>query len=202
MEEEDKRSLAEEPKQPLVVKRNVPSDIVFSSSDVRYKNAPIQGYTVIPSSSPSNGMDRQTGPTPPPPATGRPLLGQGRRQEGRNDALPRMSVPGLIQLPHGPPPEPSRLSPRRADVGHPTSYDRSRHQDNRDRSYRKSGPQRTLFDPANPHKPIMVPPRDDGSNTVAAPSLLGCPEVVFQSLPADQGNNSSRPAWYDPQSER
>lgn len=210
MEEEDRRSLAEEPKKPIVTKKNVPSEIVFASSDIRYKNVPIQGYTVIPSS--SNGMDRQTGPTPPPPPmSGRPLLGQGRRQEARNDVPPRMSVPGLIQLPLVPPPEPSRLSPRRGDVGHsggmhPASYDRSRQpQDNRDqanRSYRKAGPQRTLFDPANPHKPIVVAPRDEGNSHPVAPSLLGCPEVVFQSLPADQGNNSSKPAWYDTQSER
>ena len=67
------------------------------------------------------------------------------------------------------------------------------------RSYRQVGPQRSLFDPANPHKPIMVASRDDVTNQ---PIPVGCPEMSFQSLPADQGNTSSRPTWYDPQSER
>lgn len=187
------------------------SDIVFASSDIRYQNKPIQGYTVIPS---SNGTDRQSDPAPPQ-TTGRPLFGQGRRQEpARNDMPPRMSIPGLIQLPLVPPPESSRLSPRRADIGHTSgphgmSFDRNapRQPESREmsnRSYRKSGPgpQRTLFDPANPHKPIVVPSREDAVNHPAASSLISCPEMTFQSLPADQGNNSSRPAWYDPQSER
>lgn len=212
MEEEDKRSLAgAETKQLSGAKQNslLSSNVVFASADIRYQNKPIQGYTVIPS---SNGTDRPSDPAPPQ-STGRPLLGQGRRQEpARNDVPPRMSIPGLIQLPLGPPPESSRLSPRRADIAHTSgphgaSYDRHapRQPDSRDmssRSYRKSGPQRTLFDPANPHKPIVIPPREDAINHPVASPLTGCPEMTFQSLPADQGNNSSRPAWYDPQSER
>ena len=50
----------------------VPSDVVFVSSDVRYRNTPAPGYTVIlsPSSS-SNDMDRQSGQikNKPPPTT-------------------------------------------------------------------------------------------------------------------------------------
>jgi hypothetical protein len=65
--------------------------------------------------------------------------------------------------------------------------------------------QRTLFDPANPHKPIVVATRaDDGPPNSQQTSLLGCPEMTFLTLPADQSNvnSSSRPAWYDPQSEK
>ena len=229
MEEEDKRSLAGEQYRqapPARLSDKAP-EIVFDFTDIRYKNKPIQGYTVIPSAhSSTNGVDvdRQTGPTPPP-MTGRPLLGQGRRQEVGKSGPPRMSVPGLIQLPIGPPPpmEQSRLSssPRRSDFPAPSasSYDRSsipRQQDHNrgggdvtNRPYpRKTGPQqRTLFDPANPHKPIVVATRaDDGQNSQqsAAASLLGCPEMTFLTLPADQSNvnSSSRPAWYDPQSEK
>lgn len=231
MEEEDKRSLAgEQYKAPPPASARLPDkgqEIIFGCTDIRYKNKPIQGYTVIPSapSTSANGVevDRQTGPTPPPPMTGRPLLGQGRRQEVGKTAPPRMSVPGLIQLPLGPPPsmEPPRLSssPRRGDFVGPSasSYDRSsipRQQDHTrggdagNRSYpRKTGPvqQRTLFDPANPHKPIVVATRaDDGPPNSQQTSLLGCPEMTFLTLPADQSNvnSSSRPAWYDPQSEK
>lgn len=223
MEEEDKRSLAgtesnhRGPGSKQQPTARIPSDVVFASADIRYQNKPIQGYTVIPT---SDGIPERYPEPTPAPTTGRPLLGQGRRQEPprndpppRNEPTPRMSVPGLIQLPLGPPPEPSRLSPRRADLTHSSSvhgssYDRNvpRQQESREMAnraaYRKSGPQRTLFDPANPHKPIVVAPRDDGNNHPVSNSQVGCPEMTFQSLPADQGNNSSRPTWYDPQSER
>ncbi|KAI9553174.1 hypothetical protein GHT06_021068 [Daphnia sinensis] len=221
MEEEDKRSLAGEhynQPPPVAVAQNKAPEATFACTDIRYRNKPMEGYTVIPTSS-ANGVEVQKQTSPP--VGGRPLLGQGHRQDVRSYPPPRMSVPGLIQLPLGPPPSdmmrPSS-SPRRSDVvsypGGSSAYDRSapRQQDhNREasRSYpRKAGPmqQRTLFDPANPHKPIVVAARDDGSNgqqqSAASASQLGCPEMTFLTLPADQGNNmSSRPAWYDPQSE-
>ncbi|XP_057381514.1 telomerase-binding protein EST1A-like isoform X2 [Daphnia carinata] len=213
MEEEDRRSLAgEHYNQPVASAiANKAPEATFACTDIRYRNKPMEGYTVIASSS-ANGIeaDKQTSP----PVAGRPLLGQGHRQDVRSNPPPRMSVPGLIQLPLGPPPSdvmrPSS-SPRRSDVvSYPagSSYDRSaaRQQDH-SRSYpRKAGPmqQRTLFDPSNPHKPIVVASRDGGSNgqQQSVASQLGCPEMTFLTLPADQGNNmSSRPAWYDPQSE-
>lgn len=216
MEEEDKRSLvSNEPRQlynPKAANAGRP-EIVFACSDIRYQNKPIEGYIVMPS---SNGMDRQSENVSQAPVTGRPLLGQGRRQEPnntspKNEIPPRPSIPGLIQLPQGPPPiSQSRQSPRRSDAPYPSgthssSYDRNmtrQHHESREvasRSYRQVGPQRSLFDPANPHKPIMVASRDDVTNQ---PIPVGCPEMSFQSLPADQGNTSSRPTWYDPQSER
>lgn len=211
MEEEDKRSLAGEhnnqrPPVASAVASQAP-EATFACTDIRYRNKPMEGYTVIATSS-ANGIaaEKQTSP----PAAGRPLLGQGYRQDMRSNPPPRMSVPGLIQLPLGPPPS---SSPRRSDVvSYPagSSYDRcAPRQQDHSRSYpRKAGPmqQRTLFDPANPHKPIVVAARDDGSNgqqqPAASATQLGCPEMTFLTLPADQGNNmSSKPAWYDPQSE-
>lgn len=220
MEEEDKRSLAgKRCNQPPPVVSGLATkqpEVVFACTDIRYKNKPIQGYCVIPTSS-ANGVEGQTSA----PSAGRPLLGQGSKQDVTAHPPARMSVPGLIQLPVGPPPsELNRLSssPRRADVvSHPaeSSYDRSsipRQDHNRGdvagRSYpRKAGPmqQRTLFDPANPHRPIVVASRggDDGMANGQQQSALGCPEMTFLTIPADQGNNmSSRPAWYDPQSEK
>ena len=235
MEEEDRRSQVGESRQQQqrpVKQQNAPAslppDIKFTCSDVRYLNKPMKGYSVIL----SNGMDPNPPAVPtsvPPPLiadhpVGRPILGQGRKQEQpkplRNSephptaVSNRMSVPGLIQLPHGPPahqPEHSRHSPRRADG--PSSsrhqHDNRSNQDsaNRPNSYRKVNSQRTLFDPSNPHKPIVVPHRDDNAVSHAhqrtTSPLLACPEQFYQSPPVDsQSGSSSKPSWYDPHSER
>lgn len=188
MEEEDRRSLAEEPK----LHQAKQEQLQFASSDIRYRNKQAQGYVVIP-----NGGERSTQPM------GRPLHGQSRLQEARSESnAPRMPIPGLIQLP----PQPERHSPRRGET-HPAPYRGApRHLEARltdpSSSYRKPSTQRTLFDPSNPHKPIVVASREEGVNPHAQPTLLPCPEAIYQSLPADQGNVSSKPTWYDPQSER
>lgn len=215
MEEEDRRSQVGDSRQRPVKQQNVASapqpTINFACADIRYLNKPMQGYTVIPS---ANGMDRiPPAPTASVPPTsqpvGRPIFGQGRKQE--TPPSNRMSVPGLIQLPHGPPthqPEQSRHSPRRADGPPPSRHQHENRssQDAANRTYRKANSQRTLFDPSNPHKPIVVPLRDDntGSHPRTASPLLACPEQFYQSPPTDQSSatSSSKPAWYDPHSER
>lgn len=212
MEEEDRRSLAEDPKYLQHQAKNKDQGVQFASADFRYQNKPIQGYTVIPS---SNGMERIPSASSQPSPQGRPLLGQGRLQESRSDnTSPRMPIPGLIQLPQGSQAEPSRHSPRRSDTHsgstagtyHPRGPPRQLEARLNDpsASYRKPSTQRTLFDPSNPHRPIVVASREEGVNSYVphSSSLLPCPEAIYQSLPTDQGNSLSKPAWYDPQSER
>lgn len=224
MEEEDRRSLAEEPKphynyyqtprpqQQQQQQRPAEPSVNFASADVRYKNKPAEGYVVLPSS--NGGEVRQLGNAASHPPAGRPLFGQGRKPE--QTPVPRFSVPGLIQLPAGPLPpagpppaighqQPPRHSPRRPEG---PSYRERRNSNNSDssRNYRQvpGAQQRTLFDPANPHKPIVVAQRDDTTSHHVRPRggspLLGCPEA-YLSLPADHGTGTSKPAWYDPNSD-
>ena len=214
MEEEDRRSLAaEKPKQLYYPGKQEQQPTppaaapVFACSDIRYRNKPMQGYTVMPS---SNGTSDSVQPT------GRPVFGQGRRQD--STAVPRLSVPGLIQLPSGPPPSNQpRHSPRRTDgPQHFRDYDRGHssgrpsdfRNNNNDptRNFRKTPgvQQRTLFDPANPHKPIVVAAsREDPHHHHPRPDspLQGCPEA-YLSLPADHGTGPAKPLWYDPKSDR
>jgi len=216
MEEEDRRSMAGETKaqqqyyRPPVQQQ--PPPIVFPCMDVRYKNKPIQGYTVYPEDDTvKNGTDAQ-------PPSGRPLLGPGRITPAEPLPVPRLTVPGIIQLPTAPPPpipshpQSQRYSPRRSEGPRQHHHHLNNNNDS-SRNFRKTPPgtqQRTLFDPANPHKPIAVvaAQRDHEVRDHLRPGspIFGCPEA-FLSIPSVEhggssaNNSSNKPAWYDPDSD-
>ena len=237
------------------VTNKMPERVVFASSDIRYRDKPLEGYTVICNSRSSpTGSDKVVSSmgrdqfvhrsTDNKMPTGRPLLGQGRKQENHP---PPTNVPGLIQLPNNPPPSqdhrghpswqagqgrgggililPPQGPPPQMSGGPPPRFSDSRnpppfpphHQyhhppDNGGRGpMRQPANQRTLYNPANPHKPIMVgqnaregdvhvafhPP---GPPPNGPPMMAHCPENHSAPLSNDQG--SSKPSWYDPNSDR
>ena len=66
--------------------------------------------------------------------------------------------------------------------------------------------QRTLYNPANPHRPIPIAV-DHREGDVAGPSApyaqLGPFTPLAASVPADSSAaGSSKPSWYDPNSDR
>ena len=158
-----------------------------------------------------SSLPRDTTPHPKAPLPGRPLLGQGRRQEAglkaEGPSSCRMSVPGLIQLPQKAPPakadynrNPNPNRQGHARESHPHG-DYSRSSDGRGGgiscSVRKQTIQRTLYDPANPNKPILVGQREGDVHYSSLPYAEN-----HQGLPTDLGSASSKPSWYETSSER
>ena len=89
---------------------------------------------------------------------------------------------------------PSGAHPRHSDMRGGVSSDR-----------RKATSQRTLFDPANPHRPIVVNQREGdsyGHPQQASPgSGIVYPEM-HPTLAADHGTSTGKPSWYEPNSDR
>jgi len=127
-----------------------------------------------------------------------------------------MSVPGLIQLPHhsGPPPSLDHTKAMQRQgretlphLNYPPTGTHPRHSDMRSSAptdRRKVMSQRTLFDPANPHRPIVVNQREGDAHShpqQASPgSGIVYPEM-HPTLPVDNGTSTGKPSWYEPNSD-
>ena len=128
-----------------------------------------------------------------------------------------MSVPGLIQLPHHPAPshsfdhgKPMQRQGREthSHVNYPSTGTHPRHSDMRNSvpsDRRKVMSQRTLFDPSNPHRPIIVSQREGDSYSHPQQASPGSgvlyPEIQ-PTLSVDHGTSTGKPSWYEPNSDR
>ena len=194
MEEVNRRSLAGETKtqhnRPQVQKQ--PSPIVFPCMDVRYKNKPIQGYTVFPED--ENGTDAQ-------PPTGTPLLEPGSVAPVEPPSVATRTVPGMTQMPTAPPPPTIPSHPQSQRCSPKLVEGPSQHHHHLDNNNDPPGTQqRTVFDQAG----VVAVQRDYEARDDPRPvsPLLSCLEVSSSTLPVEQErssaiNSSYKPPWYD-----
>jgi len=156
--------------------------------DVRYKNKPIQGYTVFPED--ENGTE---------PPTGTPLLEPGRVTPMEPPSVATRTVPEIIQMTTAPPPPQSqRYSPKLVEG--PSQH--HHHLDNNNDP--PVTQQRTVFEQAG----SVAVQRDHEARDHLRPGspLLGCLEVSPSTLPVEHegssaNNSSNKPAWYDQNSD-
>lgn len=202
MEIEEKRTTAEPPapRRPPAAemagaKAGARTPMVFASQDARYLDRPSQGYIVMCSSSGDSVTQLN-------PNQGRPVLGGAGRS----------AVPGIIQLPQAPPPAPRSaggggiliLPPATAVAPAPpaTYHDPSK------ANFRRPVSQRTLYDPSQGSAVHHGPPpfyQAPPPTHAPPPRMMDGYAASVPPAPADTScaaGPGSKPAWYDPNSER